>query len=136
MTDRQASAASAGQTAEQESHADALIQPVLVGEAVANAGYVVLVADEDMHYLAASDAACELLGYSHEELLKLTVTDLVVETNASALYDEFMHDHEQRGTITLRRKDGSHLTATYDARPTEVSGLPYYVSVLTPVKSS
>ncbi len=126
----------AAQADERASQADALIQGVLVGEAVANAGYIVLVADENMRYLAASDAACELLGYSREELLGLTVAELVVETNASELYDEFIRDHAQRGRITLRRKDGRFLNAHYDARQTEVGGLPYYVSVISPVESS
>jgi PAS domain S-box-containing protein len=121
---------------ERASQADALIQGVLVGEAVANAGYIVLVADENMRYLAASDAACELLGYSREELLGLTIPDLVVETNASELYDEFIRDHGQRGKITLRCKDGRSLDAHYDARQTEVGGLPYYVSVISPVMAS
>ena len=125
----------AAQADERASQADALIQGVLVGEAVANAGYIVLVADENMRYLAASDAACELLGYSRKELLGLTVPDLVVE-NASELYDEFIHNHGQRGEITLRCKDGRSLEAHYDARQTEVGGLPYYVSVISPVESS
>ena len=118
------------------SDADALIQGVLVGEAIANAGYVVLVADEEMRYLAASDGACELLGYDREELLALTVPDLVVESSASALFDEFMRDRGQRGFIMLRCKDGRHVAAHYDARQTVVSGLPYYISLLTPVESS
>jgi len=126
----------AAQADERASQADALIQGVLVGEAVANAGYVVLVADENMRYLAVSDAACELLGYSREELLRLTVPDLVIETNASELYDEFIRDQGQAGTITLRCSDGRSLEARYDARQTEVGGLPYYVSVISPVESS
>jgi PAS domain S-box-containing protein len=126
----------AAQADERALQADALIQGVLVGEAVANAGYIVLVADENMRYLAVSDAACELLGYSREELLGLTVPDLVVETNASELYDEFIRDHGQRGKITLRCNDGRSLEAHYDARQTDVGGLPYYVSVISPVESS
>ena len=121
---------------DREAQADALIQGVLVGEAVANAGFVILVADEMMRYLAASDAACELLGYSREELLGLSVPDLVVESNASALYDEFMREQGQRGLITLRCKDGRRLEVQYDARQTEVGGLPYFVSVLSPVEST
>jgi len=120
-----------GQLHERHARLTALIQGVLVGEAIANAGYAILVADENMRYLAASDAACDLLGYSREELLSLTVPELVVESNASELYDAFMRDRGQRGTITLRCKNGAHLRATYDARETQVSGLPYYVSVLT-----
>lgn len=118
---------------ELHSHADALVQGVLIGEAVANGGYIVLVADEHMRYLAASEAACRLLGYSRTELLDLTVPDLVAESNAAEMFDEFMHKRGHSGTITLRRKDGSTLGATYDARETEVGGLPYYVSVITPL---
>jgi len=114
-------------------HSDELVQQVLVGEAVAHGGYVVLVADENMKYLAASDAACELLGYSREELLDLSVPDVVVETNAKRLYAQFKRSRRQRGTITLRRKDGESVSASYDARETEIGGLPYYVSVISPL---
>jgi PAS domain S-box-containing protein len=123
-------------TEQRLAQSEALVQDVLVGEAIANGGYVVLVADDDMRYLAASDAACELLGYSREELLGLAVPDIVVETDASRLYDEFMRDREQHGAITLRRKDGKVIAARYDARQTEIGGLPYYVSVISPVASS
>jgi PAS domain S-box-containing protein len=98
---------------------------------VANADYVILVADGRMRYLAASDAACDLLGYSREDLLALSVPDLVVESNASELFDDFLRDHAQSGTITLRRQDRSLVVANYDARTTAVDGSPYYISVLT-----
>ena len=104
-----------------------------LGEALTNADYVVLVADEGMRYLAASDAACGLLGYSRDELLGLKVPDLVVESNASELFDDFLRDQALRGTITLRRKDGRLVVATYDARTTVVRGVSYYISVLSPL---
>lgn len=113
-------------------HANALVQAVLIGEAVSGGGYAVLVADEDMRYVAASGGACELLGYSRAELLGMRVPEVVVETDAAARYSAFLRDRAQQGVITLRRKDGTEVVATYDARATRVSGLPYYVSVLTP----
>jgi PAS domain S-box-containing protein len=113
---------------------EAVIQNLFIGEAISSAGYVILVADEHMRYLAATDAAGELLGYSQEELRALHLRDIVVETNVSELFEQFMDDGAQRGTITLRRKDGSHVAATYDARVTRVSQLTYYVSWLTPLK--
>jgi PAS domain S-box-containing protein len=106
---------------------------VPLGVALTNADYVVLVADEGMRYLTASDAACSLLGYSRDELLALTVPDLVVESNASELFEHFLRDEAQRGTITLRRKDGRLVVATYDARTTVVDGVSYYISVLSPL---
>jgi len=60
----------------------ALVQRYLVGEAVADASYLVLVADEHMRFAAVSDAACELLGYTRHEFLRLTVPDIVVEREA------------------------------------------------------
>ena len=126
----------AGVMDERAAHADGLIQGVLIGEALANAGYVILVADEHMRYLAASEAACELLGYNLDELLGLTVSDIVVESDASERFGEFMRDRLQRGKITLRRKDSRHVVAAYDARETVVAGLPYYVSVLRPVDAT
>jgi PAS domain S-box-containing protein len=114
--------------------AERLVQEVLLAEAVTNAGFVVLVADERMRYLAVSDGACEVLGYSRDELLRLSVPDVVVETEAGALYDQFLRAGSQQGRITLRCKDGSHVTAGYAARKTRVSGLPGYVSILSPLE--
>jgi hypothetical protein len=72
-----------------------------------------------------------LLGYTRQELLALSVPDLVVESNAPELFDDFLRDQAQSGTITLRRKDRSLVVANYDARTTAVGGSPYYISVLT-----
>ena len=121
---------------EGRAYANVLIQTALVGEAVSDGGYAFLVADEEMRYLAVSDGACALLGYSREELLDLRVPDVVVETDAASLYSEFLRERSQQGLITLRRKDGEEIVATYDARAARVGGLPYYVSLLTPLDIS
>lgn len=111
--------------------AEALVQDVLLGEAVANAGYLVLVADEDMRYLAASDAACKLLGYTPEELTQMHVPDIVEETDADDRYREMTKAGHQHGRITLVTKDGRRIAARYEAYETRVARLPYYVSILT-----
>jgi PAS domain S-box-containing protein len=115
-----------------ENGARALLQKYLVGEALAEAPFVVLVADDEMRLTAASDAACELLGWEREELLRLRVTDIVVEQEAATLYSDFVAAGVQRGRITLRCKDGELVEASYEAHETRMSGLPYYVSVLFP----
>jgi PAS domain S-box-containing protein len=113
--------------------ADAIIQDLLVGEAVAHSGLAVLVADDEMQFLAASESACDLLGYSRTELLALRVPDIVVEGDASDRYQALIKARTQEGAITLRRKDGSTVMARYDARRTRVSQLEYYVSILRPL---
>jgi PAS domain S-box-containing protein len=110
-----------------------LVQQLIIGEAVAAGGYVVLVADDQMNFIAASDGACALLGYTREELVALTVPDIVVERRqAKSLYAEFVRDGLQGGEITLRCKDGTPVEASYEASETAVAGQPYYVSVLFP----
>ena len=112
---------------------NAVVQHRLVGDAVASGGYVVLVADFDMNFLAVSDGACALLGYTREELLELTVPDIVVErSEAASLYKQFVREGLQRGEITLRRQDGRTISAIYEASETIVAGERYYVSVLIP----
>jgi PAS domain S-box-containing protein len=111
--------------------ANAQVQEFLLGEAVANAGYAVLVADDEMRYLAASDAACELLGYSRDELLQMHVPDVVEESDAADRYREMTQSGRQRGRITLVRKDGSRVDAHYEAYETRIAHMPYYVSLLT-----
>ncbi len=54
--------------------AEPLIQTGLVGEALENGPAMVLIADEDMRYVAANVYACEQLGYTRAELLGLRVT--------------------------------------------------------------
>ena len=56
------------------STSEPLVQSVLLGEAVEHAPVAILVADDEMRYVAANATACELLGYTREELLQLRVT--------------------------------------------------------------
>ena len=53
------------------STSEPLVQSVLLGEAVEHAPVAILVADDEMRYVAANATACELLGYTREELLQL-----------------------------------------------------------------
>jgi len=110
-----------------------IIQATLIGDAVASAPYVVLVADENMHYLAVSDGACELLGYSRADLLRKTVAQIVEESDADLRYRRMIGEGSQRGRIGLRASDGRVIKAIYEAHETRVSKLPYYVSVLIPI---
>jgi PAS domain S-box-containing protein len=121
--------------ASNEATADQLMQKVLIGDAVYHSGLVVLIADDEMRFLAATDSACHLLGYSRAELLEKQVSDVVVDQEAAATrFEAMIHARRQEGTTTLRRKDGSTVTADYEARQTQVSGLEYYMSILRPLE--
>jgi PAS domain S-box-containing protein len=109
-----------------------LIQVGLVGEAVENGPVGVLVADENMRYIAANDYVCNLLGYERSELLELKVTDIARWDDARAEYADLVRDGVRSGSGPLTRKDGSTLRARYRASQTTVAGMLLYVSVLWP----
>ena len=103
-----------------------LIQTSLLGEAVENGPTAVFVADETGRYVAVNRAACDLLGYTREELLELTVRD-VAENGGR--FDEVRENGQLAGATDLIRKDGSKVTFTYIAGKTVVAGMPVFVSV-------
>jgi PAS domain S-box-containing protein len=106
-----------------------LVQASLVGEAIDRGPALVLVADEEMSYLAVNQFACDVLGYTREELLGMKVTDVVPGPNAAQDYAQFVEASRAAGRIRLRRKDGTELDYDFRATKTSVAGLELYVSI-------
>jgi PAS domain S-box-containing protein len=109
--------------------AEALIQTALLGEAVDAGPALIFVADEEMKYLAVNRRACEVLGYTRDELLGLTVADVAREATTPAQYDEMLARGFRDGEAVLTGKDGSELPFAYRATRTKVAGLNLFVSV-------
>jgi PAS domain S-box-containing protein len=109
--------------------AEALIQTALLGEAIEAGPALVFVADEEMHYIAVNQYACEALGYTREELLAMDVTEVAREPGAAAQYDEMLARGIRHGTAVLTRKDGSTVLFLYRAAQTTVAGLTFFVSI-------
>jgi PAS domain S-box-containing protein len=109
-----------------------LVQSVLLGEAVEHAPVAILVADDEMHYVAANATACELLGYSREELVRLRVTDVAKYPEAEGDFEAMMTAGKHFGRSTVVRKDGSKLSLHHRSSETSIAGLTYYVAVLWP----
>jgi len=77
-------------------------------------GDAILVSDIRGHYVAVNDQATKLTGYSRDELLTMTVGDLVMGDKRDLLagYKKFHRDMRVRRTFhdadrQMRRKDGS-----------------------------
>jgi PAS domain S-box-containing protein len=109
-----------------------LIQTTLLGEAAENAPLAIFVADEDMAYIAVNRRACELLGYTRDELLALKVSDVSANPSSREIYGEMMLRGELRGRGDLVRKDRTKVGIEYWAYSTRVAQMTVYVAFVRP----
>ena len=75
-----------------------------------NALDAILLVDDEARYVDANPAACELLGYSREELQQLSIWDVTPPSNSNQgidLWRDFLAAGKMSGEHTLRRKDGT-----------------------------
>jgi PAS domain S-box-containing protein len=110
-----------------------MVQAALLGEAVDDAPVLVFVADEDRRYVAVNRYACELLGYTREELLGMSVDQVARYDDAVHEYTDFVARGYGEGTSELTRKDGLSFTFRYRARTVNVARMELYVAVGWPV---
>jgi len=79
----------------------------------------IFVIDADRRYVDVNDAACDLLGYSREELLRLSVPDVVPPEENPGQPERFVRMRAGETMLSermLRRKDGSLLVAELNSR--------------------
>jgi PAS domain S-box-containing protein len=103
-------------------------------EAVRVHPYAVLFSDNTGRYVGANLAAIELTGYSRRELLAASVFDITPSTDereTELLWRAFLRIGRQDGEITIRRRDGSHISSRYLASTNVVPGV--HVSVLAKI---
>lgn len=94
----------------------------------------VLLADDRGRYVDANDAAIDLLGYTREEILELSVWDLTPEADeiqGYQLWQEFIRQGTHAGIYRLRRKDESVIWVRYRAIANVAPGR--HRSTLTPI---
>jgi PAS domain S-box-containing protein len=109
-----------------------LVQSVLLGDAVEHAPVAILVADDEMRYVAVNQYACELLGYTRGELLNKRITDIAQYAEAPEQFKQIVASGELSGLTTVVRSDGTELKMRFRASETTMAGLLYYVSVSWP----
>ena len=106
------------------------MQTVLLGEAVEHAPVAILVADDEMRYVAANATASELLGYSRDELLRMRITDIASYPEAEGEFEAMIHSGELIGRTVVTLKDGSRRSLCHRSSEIKIAGLAYYVAVL------
>jgi PAS domain S-box-containing protein len=92
----------------------------------------VFMVDNNGHYVAVNDKACELTGYSRAELLGKSIRDLTPPHAFEVyerLWDGFVQSTKQHGFYQISRKDGSVLTVKYCAYMNLAPGI--HISFIT-----
>jgi two-component system, cell cycle sensor histidine kinase and response regulator CckA len=77
-----------------------------------------LLADDHGRYVDANPAACALLGYSRDELLRLTVWDVTPPGHLEAgraQWRAFIEGGHLSGEYAMRRKDGTEVPVEFNA---------------------
>jgi len=77
----------------------------------------IVIADDNGHYICVNQAACQLLGYSQEQLLQMNVSDLVTTETQSAAerYQAYGKLGREFGEFSFIRADGAPRIAEYAA---------------------
>jgi PAS domain S-box-containing protein len=114
-------------------NARALIDTVLVGEALEHGPVAVFVFDEEGRYLAVNGYACDLLGYERDYLLQRAVGELSAYPASEAIesYLAAMKAGTE-ATTEVRRADGTILRLRFRAAASKVAGMPVFVGVAWP----
>lgn len=79
------------------------------------AEYVVF-ADASRRYLDCTEAACTLLGYTRDEILRMTVDDVSFNINdVPKLFAQYLETGAMEGEYVLRHKEGTPIPIRYRA---------------------
>ena len=94
----------------------------------------VLLTDNSKRYIQANRAAVRMLGYTMDELLLLSVHDIVDENsedNTLDIWNRIKQDERESGIIKLKRKDGETIICRYNATANILPGL--HLLILTDI---
>lgn len=104
----------------------------MLGDALNNGTLAALLATEDGHYIAVSDEASRLTGYTRTELTRLRTGQMGADAESQAIYEAIMYRRELEGVKTLRHRAGEIIRCRYWAVPTKVAGVAHFILILRP----
>ena len=94
---------------------------------------LILADPENKTFLLCNDAICEMLGYTMEELGKLSVVDIHPKKNLPHIITQFERQARREIKIAedlpVRRKDGSVFYADINSFPVKMSGRIYSMGI-------
>jgi PAS domain S-box-containing protein len=86
----------------------------------------VAIYDDDGRYVAVNGHACDLLGYTRDELLTHDVGDF---TEGGIDRTVLKSPERREGARLVRRKDGHFLAVAFVVTPTKIANIGFYMSM-------
>lgn len=116
------------------------VQMGLLGRAIETSRHAVFVSSHagDL-ILAVNQAACELLGYTRDELLQGPPSAFTArgEAELRGVYEELQSPGATiRAEAQLKRKDGALVTIGYWGSWVQVTGVDYLLTITDPIDSA
>jgi PAS domain S-box-containing protein len=77
--------------------------------------------DHTRRYISVNDSACELLGYTRQELLNMRIDDISFPSGAhvSPMYAQFLNDGKMQGIFALKCKSGEVIRIRFESEQTQ-----------------
>jgi PAS domain S-box-containing protein len=101
-----------------------------------NAAGAIYIADDEGRFLDANRAACESLGYSYDELLRMNVREISDDISGSRLKSR-LRQIAEKGTISFESvhitRDGRELPVEISLRRVEQDGRPLMFGIATDI---
>ena len=74
--------------------------------------------DQDRRYINVNESACQLLGYSRDELLAMRIDDLSFPSGAHVdpMFENYLSEGAMHGIFALRHKNGQILWIRFQAK--------------------
>jgi PAS domain S-box-containing protein len=108
------------------SHVPDVVHTSLLGEGADCAEVGVAIYDDDGRYVAVNAHACDMLGYTRDELLTHDVGDF---TEGGIDRTVLKSPDRREGARLVRRKDGHFLAVAFVVTPTKIANIDFNLSV-------
>jgi two-component system cell cycle sensor histidine kinase/response regulator CckA len=98
---------------------------------------MIVLADENLNIIEANDRAIEIYGYSREEMLSMTMANLIAAEDMENFRQRIRWIKENGSVLAEaihRRKDGVKLTVELSARAIEVRGKKFIQSIVRDIR--